>query len=1300
MKKYEYIYQNIFSKDLPIIKRSSTYTKLSENNEKLNLKNNQNLNIEKKIGNYILGKKLGQGTFGIVVMAKHDITGENVAIKILDKEKISRESDKTRLEREIKIMKSMYHNNIVHLYNVIENSRELFIVMEYISGKELFDYIINKKHLDEMESCKFYQQIISGIEYLGKTKVAHRDLKPENLLLDNKKNIKIVDFGLSNTYLQNELLSTACGSPCYAAPEMLSGDKYHGISIDIWSSGIVLYAMLCGYLPFEDNNNPKLYKKIIKGDFETPEFLSSSAVDLLHNILNVDPDKRYTIDQIKQHPWFNQINPKINMSEGLLIDYYIVPFDEEIIAKMVNEYSFNEQQIKVNLLMNKHNNITTTYYLILKKKIRSGKKTIGDMTSQLFIDYINDEKNLTSSYDFNMNSIIIDRVLKASTGSIISKIETKIEIKRNEANNEPQFKYYENNITKIKKHSKYAKKNFNTKEYNTLNKEKFYETIDIDKENKQNINNNSSSDKKANFKDKRNKIKANNLMTYYEANNNKVYKKRDNYKNNLNKKKIKSTRDKNYNINNNNIININNNHNKNALHNKTSKKNIINQHHKCFYSTFTENNLKNLSQTNEDISFDETNNKKIINRISLLKESIIKSMTNKNYNQSIKNNSNINISSNFSPPHTHYFSNKNFYTKIKPNLSNNQNSVNTNNTTNINTNTNTNSNTNNEVKYKRVINTTDTMKEKKPASSKERYKKIHLPTTPYLENNGRHNKGENEIIRIIQRIKTKAKDKDDINTMIDKSPNNNGFIFNSRSNFARHNIYINSASRVSRTPNNTGREITNKIIFEHNINNDMNKKVYEINLGDNKSIINKNEGNIQTINNNNNNIINNNNNNINIHINLTNIYKNIHQSKDCKDDPLFNCKKNNNIKIMRSNDKKIKKIDNNMRQNKFIDNDGKNRRFFIDTSVSLDKRNDERGRRRRIESENKDKRFLINRIKDKEEIISNIRNTIDKVNEIKNNNNYRRENQDTSLQRKEKDNRYLKIKSKNRKFNEIKINKMYSVNNNYTFKNNEKSQFNDLMNSINLEKNNFIRIKKKNSNSNKNFNDNADKNINHISLNVPSFYGAASNNNSHIKINNNNNNSNNKSIPKKNIYNAKQIFKSINTDFFNSNNEKLTTTGINFYPTKNNNNINNTNSEFCRDKILSNKAQNANIKNFILSERNTFNKNNIMNKKRIESKKNNVFLKPFDLNSLIYINENVDIKEAINKFFNLKKINSSEVNNKYNCQKKNLKFELNIVNINESNGAYIIKSFQKSVNDMKLKNTYYNTIFKLINNIK
>ena len=398
-------------------KHSLSYTSLNPFKDKIF--NNTNENYPKKyekktpqrLGEYTLGKKLGQGTFGKVVLGTHGLTGEKVAIKILDKEKISKDVDKKRLEREIKTLKIMRHNNIVYLYNIIEKPTSIYLIMEYIPGKELFDYIVAKGHLNELESCKFYQQIISGIEYLGKIKVAHRDIKPENLLLDNNKNIKIVDFGLSNIYYNNELLNTACGSPCYAAPEMIDGLNYYGLKVDIWSSGVVLYAMLCGYLPFEDNDDEKLFKKISEGIFDIPEYISPLAKNFLHCILNVNPEKRFNIEQIKNHPWFNLINQKINMSEGLLLHTYIVPIDDDIVNEMVKDYGYEEQKTKINLILNKHNYITTTYYLMLLKKIRFGINTIGDMTSQKYNEYINNPKNLLANYNYDFNKVIYDRVI-------------------------------------------------------------------------------------------------------------------------------------------------------------------------------------------------------------------------------------------------------------------------------------------------------------------------------------------------------------------------------------------------------------------------------------------------------------------------------------------------------------------------------------------------------------------------------------------------------------------------------------------------------------------------------------------------------------------------------------------------------------------------------------------------------------------------------------------------------------------------------------------------------------------------
>jgi 5'-AMP-activated protein kinase, catalytic alpha subunit len=158
--------------------------------------------------------------------------------------------------------------------------------MEYAPGGELFDHIVNKDRLTEKESCRFFCQIVEGIDYLHKKGIAHRDLKPENLLLDeNKESIKIVDFGLSNSYTEGQTLTTACGSPCYAAPEMIAGKEYHGLDVDIWSCGVTLYAMLVGYLPFEDPDTVQLYKKIILGEYEEPDHLSDKALSILKKIL-------------------------------------------------------------------------------------------------------------------------------------------------------------------------------------------------------------------------------------------------------------------------------------------------------------------------------------------------------------------------------------------------------------------------------------------------------------------------------------------------------------------------------------------------------------------------------------------------------------------------------------------------------------------------------------------------------------------------------------------------------------------------------------------------------------------------------------------------------------------------------------------------------------------------------------------------------------------------------------------------------------------------------------------------------
>ena len=325
----------------------------------------------KSIGHYIIGKTIGEGTFGKVKLGTHILTGDKVAVKMLEKERITDVADVERVSREIYILKLIRHPNIIQLYEIIETPKQLYLIMEYANGGELFDYIVEKNRVDENEACNFFQQIISGIDYIHKLNIVHRDMKPENLLIDDKKNIKIVDFGLSNTFKDNELLKTACGSPWYAAPEMIAGKEYVGSKADIWSCGIIMYALIWGFLPFEDQNTANLYKKILAGEYSIPRFISDDAKELIKIILITDPDKRWNIDDIKSHTWFG-LNTPVHTSDGIIIGYNQIPIEQSIL-RMMQQYGFDSEYVEKWLDANKHNHATTTYYLLSKRLKKQGK---------------------------------------------------------------------------------------------------------------------------------------------------------------------------------------------------------------------------------------------------------------------------------------------------------------------------------------------------------------------------------------------------------------------------------------------------------------------------------------------------------------------------------------------------------------------------------------------------------------------------------------------------------------------------------------------------------------------------------------------------------------------------------------------------------------------------------------------------------------------------------------------------------------------------------------------------------------
>ncbi|XP_046394484.1 serine-rich adhesin for platelets [Ischnura elegans] len=250
-------------------------------------------------------KKLGQGTYGKVQLGINKETGQEVAIKTIKKAKIETEADLIRIRREIQIMSSVQHPNIIHIYEVFENREKMVLVMEYAAGGELYDYLSERKVLAETEARRIFRQISTAVYYCHKHKICHRDLKLENILLDENGNAKIADFGLSNVFDETRLLSTFCGSPLYASPEIVRGTPYHGPEVDCWSLGVLLYTLVYGAMPFDGSNFKRLVKQISQGDYFEPK-KPSPASPLIRAILTVNPRRRANIEAICSHWWVNE----------------------------------------------------------------------------------------------------------------------------------------------------------------------------------------------------------------------------------------------------------------------------------------------------------------------------------------------------------------------------------------------------------------------------------------------------------------------------------------------------------------------------------------------------------------------------------------------------------------------------------------------------------------------------------------------------------------------------------------------------------------------------------------------------------------------------------------------------------------------------------------------------------------------------------------------------------------------------------------------------------------------------------
>ncbi|KAK2826761.1 hypothetical protein Q5P01_020975 [Channa striata] len=315
------------------------------------------------IGNYRLLKTIGKGNFAKVKLARHILTGREVAIKIIDKTQLNPNSLQ-KLFREVRIMKILNHPNIVKLFEVIETERTLYLVMEYASGGEVFDYLVAHGRMKEKEARAKFRQIVSAVQYCHQKHIVHRDLKAENLLLDADMNIKIADFGFSNEFTLGNKLDTFCGSPPYAAPELFQGKKYDGPEVDVWSLGVILYTLVSGSLPFDGQNLKELRERVLRGKYRIPFYMSTDCENLLKRFLVLNPAKRGTLEQIMKDRWINA-----GFEEDELKPYTEPELDitdQKRIDVMVG-MGYNLEEIQDSLAKMKYDEITATYLLLGRK---------------------------------------------------------------------------------------------------------------------------------------------------------------------------------------------------------------------------------------------------------------------------------------------------------------------------------------------------------------------------------------------------------------------------------------------------------------------------------------------------------------------------------------------------------------------------------------------------------------------------------------------------------------------------------------------------------------------------------------------------------------------------------------------------------------------------------------------------------------------------------------------------------------------------------------------------------------------
>ena len=323
-----------------------------------------------QVGSVRLIEEIGHGSYATVYLGEHIVTGDKVAVKVVDRARLMDSDTMNRLQREISLLRAMDHVLIARLFQSIHKNGHQFLIMEYACNGNLLSFVNKHGRLVETLARKYFVQIISALEYLHRErKVAHRDLKPENVLLDKNSNIRLVDFGLSNTFSEEHPdMSTICGSPAYIAPEMLKGQSYT-TAVDIWSAGVLLYVITVGKVPFEDENPRQLLTKILETPVVFPPFLSPPLRDLITRMLAKSPSERISIEKIKEHPWFSPMEYQcIDQFAKAAMTKSNDPINESVVAKM-KEMDIDVTMLRQNMFMDMEDEAVVIYNILRRSMI-------------------------------------------------------------------------------------------------------------------------------------------------------------------------------------------------------------------------------------------------------------------------------------------------------------------------------------------------------------------------------------------------------------------------------------------------------------------------------------------------------------------------------------------------------------------------------------------------------------------------------------------------------------------------------------------------------------------------------------------------------------------------------------------------------------------------------------------------------------------------------------------------------------------------------------------------------------------